>query len=184
MRCVTMTGGLEKMTSWFDVKSFDMPRDGKLTHKFFAENYGQQEIKNSAEIIIELIKEEVVRLGSSRHVFLGGFSQGCSTALATWLLYNEGPLGGVVGCSGLYCSNIDLFDIEIKDKKRTPIQLYHGNCDEIYPVKYAAASYKKLEEAGLNHIELEVESMLDHCMSEREAKLISEWIGNIVNREV
>ena len=57
---------------------------------------------------MELIKSEVNAFEdkSTERVFIGGFSQGCVTSIATWLLSGEqqGPgvkLGGVLSISGL-----------------------------------------------------------------------------------
>ena len=47
-----------------------------------------------------MLKEEVALLGSTEKVYVGGFSQGCAISLASFLLFNEGQLGGVVGISG------------------------------------------------------------------------------------
>jgi predicted esterase len=57
---------------------------------------------------------------------LGGFSEGCGLALAVYLRFEGGPLGGVVGCHGSHISAIDWSKIDVKTKKETPILLYHG----------------------------------------------------------
>jgi len=49
--------------------------------------------------ISKMIDEEAKLLGSSKKVFIGGFSQGCAISIATLLSYPE-PLGGVVCLSG------------------------------------------------------------------------------------
>ena len=59
-------------------------------------------MKESVEIIIKKINEEVKILGTSERVFLAGFSQGCALSLATFLRY-PGKLGGVAGLSGMNC---------------------------------------------------------------------------------
>ena len=59
-------------------------------------------------IVSTWIDEEVKLLGG-RHdrVFLGGMSQGCCIALASFLLYKRGRLGGVVGTGGAHKTKID-----------------------------------------------------------------------------
>ena len=44
--------------------------------------------------------------GKSENVFIGGFSQGCSLSLATFLMLQKYQLGGVLGLSGMLALNI------------------------------------------------------------------------------
>ena len=53
------------------------------------------------KIIQRLVQEEVEIIGDPTKVFLGGFSQGCCLALATFLTQLKYPIGGVVGLSGM-----------------------------------------------------------------------------------
>ena len=86
------------MTSWFDIYSLD--RKDSDTLKQIRENVNQNHILKSVNIINKLLKKEVSVLGSTEKVFIGGFSQGCALSLASFLLFEEGRLGGVVGLSG------------------------------------------------------------------------------------
>jgi predicted esterase len=53
-----------------------------------------------------MIKNEIQILGSSKQIFLGGFSEGCSMAIATWLKFDQ-QLGGIIACNGLHCTIVD-----------------------------------------------------------------------------
>ena len=87
------------MNSWFDVKTFD--GIGSMSKEEVRKLMSQEEIRDSVRIVTEIIKEEVAALnGAHEKVFIGGLSQGCVISLATFLLYSEGQLGGVVGLSG------------------------------------------------------------------------------------
>lgn len=87
------------MTSWYDILSFEKPSYGRLTLSDHFKRYDQDQIKESVAQISKMIDEEAKLLGSSKKVFIGGFSQGCAISIATLLSYPE-PLGGVVCLSG------------------------------------------------------------------------------------
>ena len=61
----------------------------------------------SVEVVTELVHKEIEMLdGKSENVFIGGFSQGCSLSLATFLMLQKYQLGGVLGLSGMLALNI------------------------------------------------------------------------------
>ena len=77
-----------KMTSWFDIKTLDRPTTWSIEE--MQENVNQVEIMESVDIITDLLNKEVDKLGETNKVFIGGFSQGCSISLASFLLFNGG----------------------------------------------------------------------------------------------
>ena len=101
---VTCNGGY-RMNSWFDIYSLDRKESDTLQQ--IRENVNQTHIQKSVNIIHRMLKEEVAELGSTEKVFVGGFSQGCALSLASFLLFEGGRLGGVVGLSGNQCADID-----------------------------------------------------------------------------
>jgi phospholipase/carboxylesterase len=115
------------------------------------------------EQIKELIGEEVKRVGSASKVFLGGFSQGGTVALSTYLDY-DGELGGVVVASGGHFGVHDLSKIDLAKKKKTPLFMHHGTADEIFPLKVVKKSYQDLTDGGLNHFKMTVEEGGVHSM--------------------
>lgn len=66
----------------------------------------------SVGIIDKIISAEGLK---SEQIFVGGFSQGCAMALATFL-HHKGCLGGVVGLSGALMSEIDWKTIDVASK--------------------------------------------------------------------
>ncbi len=81
-----------KMPSWFDIVAFD-------------EKVLLDESKDPAKAIVEsssqvkdVVREECRHI-DSKHVFVGGFSQGGCVALHAGLSF-ELPLGGIISCSG------------------------------------------------------------------------------------
>ena len=73
---VTVNGGTP-MNSWFDIKS-----NGSLFNQnmvkvddyYFDEHFSQDEITQSTDILLTLLKQEIKTLGSAKNVFIGGFS--------------------------------------------------------------------------------------------------------------
>ena len=100
------------MTSWYDIKSLgQVPQD--LNEEFLASMFSQPEITDSVNIITNIIQQEAQVLGSSEKCFIGGFSQGCAIAIATYLRFDQGVLGGVFGASGAHKAHIDWSKVNI-----------------------------------------------------------------------
>ena len=60
------------MTSWYDIMSLNRPKSMSLDdhHK----NFNHDEIAQSVGLVAKLIDAEAAALGSSKKVFVGGFS--------------------------------------------------------------------------------------------------------------
>ena len=90
-------GGVPQ-TSWYTCANNAVPH--ALNEDLMGKIYNQEDIKQSCQIITKLIETELAQLnGDTRKVFLGGHSQGGSIALATYLQFQGGVLGGVVATS-------------------------------------------------------------------------------------
>ncbi|KAK2766435.1 acyl-protein thioesterase [Colletotrichum kahawae] len=57
--------------------------------------------RETIDFLHELLSKEAWLVGGADKVFLGGFSQGCATALVCMLLWEGDPLGGIVGMCGM-----------------------------------------------------------------------------------
>ena len=126
---VTLNDGFE-MNSWFDV--FSLRPDQMETLDDMYEKYCQTQLLESVKLVTSLVEHEIERLdGRAENVYLGGFSQGCSLSLATFLLLKEHQLGGVIGLSGMLALKIKDWEkeIDLPLKRKTPIFLYHGESD-------------------------------------------------------
>ena len=165
---VTCNNG-SKSTSWYDVVTFN-PKD-KLTGEMMsiqdmrAKNYNQEDLKESAALISELLDKEVEALGDPTKVFLGGLSQGCATVLATFLTYKGGQLGGIFALIGVHSFEADWEDIDLDQKRKTPIMLYNGDKDPFFPIQLAQDSYAEFTEKQLN-FQLKIEPGLKHTVSQ------------------
>jgi phospholipase/carboxylesterase len=104
------------------------------------------------------LKREILKLdGNSERVFLGGFSQGASVALAFYLQRSM-KLGGVVCCSGANCLAVDIDNLKKLGKGSAPLFLHHGEEDPVIPLKFAKIQYDKLiKMIGHDKIKLNVE---------------------------
>ena len=92
--------GLE-LNSWFNIH--DLDREEKEDLEELLEDYDQESLIKAADQLLEWVQEEADRFEDkdTSRVFIGGFSQGCMTALAAFLRYKGiTPLGGVIGLSG------------------------------------------------------------------------------------
>jgi predicted esterase len=97
---------------------------------FFIAKYNQDQILESVNTVIDLIKDEGEVLdGQYDHIFIGGFDKGCCVALATYLQFQDGKLGGVAGVSGLFCAEVAWPALDLDHLMKTPVMLYHGHND-------------------------------------------------------
>ena len=104
-------------------------------------------MKETIKLVTDLVKKEAEKLGDSKKVFIGGFSQGCAIALATFLLFKDGQLGGVVGLSGTHGVPIDWDkQVDLELKRKTKIFLYHGEADPMLPLEIVKISYEIFKE--------------------------------------
>ena len=149
IREVTGNYTSEEIHSWYDVYG---NRDGSMSRAFMCSLMNQEEMRDSVRIITELVNQEVAVLnGAHDKVFIGGFSQGCAMSLATFLLYKEGRLGGVLGLCGNYVTTIDYdTEVDLPLKRQTKIFLYHGEDDTNIYTDAAMKSYEELKELKLD----------------------------------
>jgi phospholipase/carboxylesterase len=130
-----------KMTSWYDIYSLGGVQPSSIEE--MRKNFNYDEVSDSVNIVKRLIEQETALLGGNTDkVFIGGFSQGCAIALATFLAL-EKSVGAVVGLSG--ANLIDLKKegavTDIEGKKKIPMMLYHGLNDPVIAEKEANLSY-------------------------------------------
>ena len=120
------------MTSWYDILTLDRPTS--LSMREARQLASQKEIRESVDIINDIIEEEVEILnGDHEKVYIGGFSQGCAISLATFLLYPK-RLGGCVGLSGAHMLECDYDkEVDLPLKRQTKMFLYHGEDDPVIP---------------------------------------------------
>jgi predicted esterase len=105
------------MTSWFDIKKIPIaPKNITLdkdtvTEPLLHSRVDQADLDDSAEMMLTLVEKEVALLdGDYSKVFIGGYGEGASVALAAFLKFKgdketEKHLGGVLGLNGMQALN-------------------------------------------------------------------------------
>ena len=91
-----------------------------------------------------MVEKELSTLEDARRVFIGGNSTGVTIALATFLKFKGGRLGGVVGLNGAHHANINYSNLDMVLKRKTPIFLNSGKLDKLFPANISELSYKVL----------------------------------------
>ena len=173
---VTANGGY-MMTSWFDI--FSLERRESDTLKDIRNNVDQAQILKSVGIIHKMLKEEAALLGSTDKVFVGGFSQGCAISLASFLLFEQGRLGGVVGLSGQQAAEIDWDKIDLDLKRKTKMFLYHGTDDPMLPVGLSEKTYAEFKDKKLDFT-FEKEEGLEHSLSWAEIQKLTAFLHSLM----
>ena len=146
VRPVTINAGAS-MRAWYDI------------HGLYAGAAEDEKgIKDSEQLIIELIEQERNRGVSAENIILAGFSQGGAMALFTGLRYRE-KLGGILAlscylplASQFMEMNLDDPDnqsmSDIQAARDIPLMLAHGVHDPVVPYSMGEDSLHYLQKLG------------------------------------
>ncbi len=131
IRPVTLNGGYQ-MRAWFDIYGLDAgsPQD-------------EIGIKQTQQLIDQLINKELALGIASKKIVLAGFSQGGAMALQCGLNFPQNLAGILVLSSFLM-----LTDKLEKINKSSPIFMAHGEYDDVVPIKWGEFSRDKLNNLG------------------------------------
>ncbi|BDU44878.1 alpha/beta hydrolase [Vibrio nigripulchritudo] len=130
---VTINGGMV-MPAWYDI--LEMGAGRKLN---------AQQLIDSADQVIELVRQERSRGIASDRIILAGFSQGGAVAYQAALSYDE-PLAGLLALSTYFPTSDS---IEYSDaNKQIPIEIMHGSYDPVVLPAMGEDAKKDLTEAG------------------------------------
>jgi predicted esterase len=104
-------------------------------------------MRDSVKHITEIIEDEIAMLGSAKKIFIGGFNQGGTIALGTYLsLPGWDKLGGVFMASSSHLMNLDWPNIDVWRKKHTPLMMYNGKADERLEETFVKYTFNELKE--------------------------------------
>ena len=159
VRPVTINGGAE-MRAWYDI---DMR----------APLAGEDDIRESARAIEELIDEQRDRGIGTRRIVLAGFSQGGVIALHLGLRYRE-PLAGIIALSTYLHDPEHLVDEISLDNAGVPIFMAHGLMDPMIPITRAVTSREALR--GLSYPVEWHEYAMGHSVCLEEINDIARWL--------
>ncbi len=102
--------------------------------------------RSAGPVLDAFIDEELARTGlGADRLALVGFSQGTMLALHVGLRRKE-QIAGILGYSGALAAPETLAD-EMQNKP--PVQLIHGDADEVLPVAFSVKAMEVLREAGV-----------------------------------
>ena len=160
MRPITINGGMT-MRGWYDLQ--EMPNHG---------NEDLEGLKESSDLVIQLLEQEIMRGVTSTKIFLGGFSQGGALSLYLGLRYKQ-PLAGIVALSS-YLPTPNLTATETSDANRkTEIFMGHGLNDPIVPIELADISHKTLK--GLEYPVVWRTYSMEHSICEAEMRDLRQY---------
>jgi phospholipase/carboxylesterase len=158
---VTLNGGYE-MPSWYDIYGLD--RDSKQD---------EPGIRNSEQMLMGLINEQIDLGVPSERIVLAGFSQGGAVVLHTALRFAQ-KLGGVMVLS----SYLPIADFLAEEKNpansQLPIFIAHGEKDTVVPLLSAELTLQYLQ-AENYEVDMHLYPM-GHEVCLAEISDISQWL--------
>lgn len=146
---VSMFGGLPA-SSWYDIMGMRDRADEPCAG-----------IDASLASITQLVDREVEAVGPE-NTFLLGFSQGAALALHVGLSYPR-ALGGVVALSGYFARPRGF--VAHPDALNTPIQLHHGEADDVVRIDWGRDAHSFLQQLGVKTVDMYTYEDLGHWVS-------------------
>lgn len=161
IRPVTFAQGMA-VNAWFDIVD--------LSLEALQDEPG---IRNTNDIIEQLIENEILKGITSNRIFLAGFSQGGAMALYSGVRYHK-PLAGILALSSFIALQDKLPYERSSENQNTPILLTHGIADPLIPVRFSEHFYNYLTNLGYK-VKWNVYNMA-HEICPTEIADISQWI--------
>ena len=136
-RAVTINGGYA-MPSWYDIKAMSPAR-----------SISEEELEESADMVIGLIEAQRQSGIDANRIFLAGFSQGGAVVFHTAYLKWQGPLGGVIALSTYAPTFTETLPLSAS-QQRIPALCLHGQYDEVVQNAMGRTAYERLKAAGVS----------------------------------
>ena len=161
MRSVTINNGMA-MRAWYDISSLD-----------FNNRADNQGVKESSDLVADLIEKEIAQGIPAHKIVLAGFSQGGVIALNLGTRY-EKSLAGIMSMSSYMNEPETLNDEAHAANKNTPIFVAHGTDDDVVPIFMGNTAFKVLESNGYKVTWHEYAMQHNVCM--QQLNDISTWL--------
>lgn len=168
VRPVTINNGMS-MRAWYDIVSLDRagPQD-------------ENGIRQSSQLLVQLIDAERERGVPDNRILLAGFSQGGAIVLHCGLRHRE-PLAGIMALS-TYLPMHKYFAAEVLEDsgsqvRSVPIFMAHGRQDPVLPFELGQNSRDTLSSAGF-HVQWHEYSM-GHAVCAEEIVDIRKWLLSV-----
>ena len=136
-RAVTINGGYA-MPSWYDIKAMSPAR-----------SISEEELEESADMVIQLIEAQRQSGIDANRIFLAGFSQGGAVVFHTAYLKWQGALGGVIALSTYAPTFSDTLPVSAS-QQRIPALCLHGQHDDVVQNAMGRTAYERLKAAGVS----------------------------------
>ena len=150
------------MPAWYDISVMDLMKR--------ADGDG---IKNSNEIITDMINDEIAMGVDPSNIVIAGFSQGGVIALDTGIRFPS-PLAGIMALSTYIPIRDTLGNAEKNGNGDISIFYGHGDYDPVIPIEQAQSAKLFLEEKGYS-VEWHAYPM-EHSVSPQEINDIKNWL--------
>lgn len=165
IRTIVYTGNT-KIRAWFNVT--DLKPNTK------EDEIG---IRESEQLIKELIAKELAENIPSHKIVLAGFSQGGVMALQCGLRYPE-KLAGILVLSGWLPLRHAVFSEKTIINQNTPILMLHGTEDDLIPIDWAKKSYECIKDIGYDVTLFSYP--MEHTVCQDEINTIGSWLRNLL----
>ncbi|WP_455208110.1 alpha/beta hydrolase [Kaarinaea lacus] len=162
---VTINGGYV-MRAWYDIIAPDLTA-----------RQDQAGILKSAELINEIIQDQVRQGIKNDKIILAGFSQGGAMALHIGLRGTEKP-GGILALSCYLPLTDELAVPAATQNHKLPIFMAHGSYDPIVPIKAGQASRDMLTKLGYQVTWKDY--AMEHSVCAEEVIDISHWLKQVI----
>ena len=166
MMPVTINQGFV-MRAWYDIKSAEI-----------ASRPDEAGIRSSAELVNQLVEEQIAQGISAKRIVLAGFSQGGAVVLQAGLRQTH-SLAGIMGLSTSLPLPETLAAEKSDANQNIPIFLAHGSIDQVIPVDLAYTTRGQLEKAGYQ-LEWHEYQHMPHSVSLDEINHISAWLQRVL----
>lgn len=164
-RKITINGGMA-MRAWYDL--YDM----QLTSK-----EDEPGIKQSQQLLLELVSQEVASGISSERIILAGFSQGGAIALYTGLRANK-KLGGIIALSTYQVLADTLVTERSAVNAKLAIFMAHGSFDNVVPLAIGQETCQQLQ--ALDYLVKWQVYPMQHSVVTEEVQHISNFINEVL----
>ena len=152
---VTINNGMT-MPAWYDILSMEHPRDVTWS----TVDRSQQQI------------EKLIELENAPRTILAGFSQGAAMALHVGLR-NQSKIDGILAMSGYLIESEE--EPAPKPEGSLPIAIFHGEDDEVVPLRAATMALASLRAAGYEPA-YQSYADLPHSVSQEEVEDVFGWL--------
>lgn len=153
------------MPAWYDIKQMDIDR-----------HVDEEQLRQSARWVHQLIDREVERGVDSRRIIIAGFSQGGAVTYEAALTYAQ-ALAGIMALSS-YFATADSIEID-PIQNQIPIMICHGSLDQVLPESLGRKSLETLESHGFKP---QYHSYaMEHSVCPQEIADIAAWIKSVLD---